>query len=124
MSEELRKRAEKYRGVDGAGTSGEEDTFASLLTGRRSLDLKFSTPLARDRFLSAFKTFAWETDTSTASAKKPVQVLRHYAKTGLMGEPDARGSEAVVHKRVGRRGEGGGGEGGWSGPSFRRNDVP
>lgn len=47
--EDLKKRASTNGGeLGGMGTAGgEEDTYGSLLTQRRSLDLKFSTALTR-----------------------------------------------------------------------------
>lgn len=48
MFEDLKKKAAR-RGsaADVVGVRGEEDTFGSLLTRRRSLDLRFSTVLIR-----------------------------------------------------------------------------
>lgn len=43
VCEEARKRAASRGGPQGEGAGGEEDTFVSLLTSRRTLDLKFST---------------------------------------------------------------------------------
>lgn len=45
VCEELRKRAASRGGPEGEGegVGGEEDTFVSLRTSRRTLDLKFST---------------------------------------------------------------------------------
>lgn len=58
VCEDLRKRAAKRAGgqgrdrsgggdFDGGVMGGEEDTFVSLLTPRRTLDLKFSTSVIR-----------------------------------------------------------------------------
>ncbi|CAN0270395.1 unnamed protein product, partial [Ectocarpus sp. 8 AP-2014] len=69
VCEELRRRAasvgESHGGEGGEG-EGEEDTFLSLRTNRRTLDLKFSTVPIRNRFMLAFKTLAWETAAAEA----------------------------------------------------------
>lgn len=43
VCEELRKRAASRGGPQGEGAGEEEDTFVSLRTSRRTLDLKFPT---------------------------------------------------------------------------------
>ncbi|CAM9173245.1 unnamed protein product, partial [Laminaria digitata] len=94
VCEELRRRAVLQGGLRGGGGGGvgdEEHTFVSLLTRTRTLDLKFSTVVTRDCFLSAFKTFAWEKAGSTAPVvEAPPQVVqRHYARKDGVGDAGA-----------------------------------
>ncbi|CAM9990199.1 unnamed protein product, partial [Ectocarpus sp. 6 AP-2014] len=71
VCEELRRRAASVgesRLGEGGEREEEEDTFVSLRTNRRTLDLKFSTVPIRNRFMLAFKTLAWETAAAKAGS--------------------------------------------------------
>ncbi|CAN0373609.1 unnamed protein product [Ectocarpus sp. 12 AP-2014] len=72
VCEELRRRAASVgesRAREG-GEGEEEETFVSLRTNRRTLDLKFSTVSIRNRFMLAFKTLAWETAAAEAGSTR------------------------------------------------------
>ncbi|CAM9625490.1 unnamed protein product [Ectocarpus fasciculatus] len=75
VCEELRRHAVsvgELRAGEGREDEGEgeEDTFVSLRTNRRTLDLKFSTVPMRNRFMLAFKTLAWETAAAEAGSTR------------------------------------------------------